>query len=206
MKLLGRGPCSFSSRDPPAVQGWGEGGSTRRSLAEQIPNPGGDFSALSPGLAFFGVEFYQQQLSKINKGPRSCQCWRGRAGDWQSGPINYSSAPLPACRLQERPWQHAGEPQGEGRRGIVEGRENVALDAGGIVPELVEAAGMWLCLCWVCVCAHACASVQGSVLWGWIFPRNGADVLVEGLGMLRTPQLSAGGPHGGVLESPNAWR
>lgn len=36
-----------------------------------IPNPGGDFAVPSPGLAF-GAEFYQQQLSKINK--RACAC------------------------------------------------------------------------------------------------------------------------------------
>lgn len=41
-----------------------------------IPNPGGDFSVLSLGLAF-GVEFYQQQLSKINKKACACQCSRG---------------------------------------------------------------------------------------------------------------------------------
>lgn len=38
-----------------------------------IPNPGGDFTVLSLGLAF-GVEFYQQQLSKINKKACACQC------------------------------------------------------------------------------------------------------------------------------------
>lgn len=151
----------FASRDPPpTVQGRG-GGSTRRSLAEQIPNPGGDFSVLSPGLAF-GVEFYQQQLSKINKEACACQCSRGRARDWQSGTINYSSAPLPACRLQERPWQHAGEPGREGRRGIVEGRGNVVLDTGGVVPERVEAAWTSMSLLGVQACA-----AQGSEISGW---------------------------------------
>lgn len=204
-------PCSRGEAlppgTPPSRAGSGGGGSTRRSLAEQIPNPGGDFSVLSPGLAF-GVEFYQQQLSKINKGACACQCSRGRARDWQSGTINYSSAPLPACRLQERPWQRAGEPEGEGRRGTVEGRGNVVLDIGGIVPERVEAARMSLSLLGVRVCTRVCKRVtcrnpcfrDGGWDCSGVFPRNGANLLVEGLGRPGTPQLGAGGPHGGALE------
>lgn len=41
-----------------------------------IPDPGGGFRVLSLGPAF-GVEFYQQQLSKINKPACACQCERG---------------------------------------------------------------------------------------------------------------------------------
>lgn len=114
----------------------------------------------------FGVEFYQQQLSKINKEACACQCSRGRARDWQSGTINYSSAPLPACRLQEGPWQHAGEPEGQGRRGIMEGRGNVLLDAEGIAPEPVEAAGRSLCPLGVCVCTRVCRA--GICVFGGI--------------------------------------
>lgn len=177
----------------PPGPGWGE------AAQKQIPNPGGDFSVLSPGLAF-GVEFYQQQLSKINKEGCACQCSRGRARDWQSRTINYSPAPLPACRLRERPWQHAGEPEGERRPGIMEGRGKPAPGHWG---NGGRAAGVSLSLLGVRVCARVCRAglrVPGleAGIAERIFHRNGADLLVEGLGRLRTPQLSAGGLHGGV--------
>lgn len=58
-------PCP---RGPPSC--WG-GQAHAVPWQSVIPNPGGDFAVPSPGLAF-GAEFYQQQLSKINK--RACAC------------------------------------------------------------------------------------------------------------------------------------
>lgn len=132
-----RVPCCGGARlqGPP----WPWRGEAAHAVPWQsvIPNPGGDFTALSLGRAF-GVEFYQQQLSKINKKACACQCERGSAADWQSGTINYRSALLPACQLRERWWQRAGDTRGRGGDvGAMRG-ENVVLGAGGVVPRWVK--------------------------------------------------------------------
>ena len=133
---------------PTAAEGEAARAVPRRKV---IPNPGGDFAVLSLGLAF-GGEFHQQRGSKINKKACACQCWRGCAGAWQSGTVNYSSALLPACPLRGRRWQLAGG----ARRG-----GSVVPGAGGSVPRRGEAAPVPLSLpsARACAGAHACSHV-----------------------------------------------
>lgn len=93
-----------------------------------------------------------------------------------------------------------GSQREKGDLGSWKGGENLVLDAEGIVPEQLSLLGVRVCTC----AGIRVPGLRAGIAAG-IFPRNGADLLVEGLGRLRMPQLSAGGPRGGVLEPLNSW-